>query len=129
MVSCWFWSPDDGVYFHVYLIYIIVPDGPPQDIRVQLVTPNQVRFFWSPPLEELQNGLILSYMISCVDSDGARDPITEMVTAESIGMATVSGFIPATLYNCFLSARTVIGFGVSGTIQVLTGMLIKLSWN
>ena len=78
-------------------------------------------FSWNPPLEELQNGVIAGYRISCVvDSNRTRDPITEIV-GELSRMAIVSGFTPATRYSCSLAARTSAGFGVNESRVILTG--------
>ena len=112
----------------MYCIYLCtVPDGPPQDIQFQLVAPNQVMFSWNPPLEELRNGGIQSYRISCMDSMRARDPITEVIAGALSRL--VSEFVPATLYNCSLSARTSAGFGVNDTVQVLTSKCNALYTN
>ena len=83
-------------------------------------------FLWSPPLEELQNGVIQSYLISCIDLGREREPITRIVTGEFSSMETVSGFTPATRYNCSLAARTSVGVGVNGTVIVLTSMYSTL---
>ena len=96
---------------------IAVPDGPPRDIQFQLVTPDQVMFSWSPPLEELQNGIIQSYRISC-DGGRGRESVMEIVAGALSSL--VAEFVPATMYNCSLSARTSAGFGVNDTVQVLT---------
>ena len=77
-------------------------------------------FSWTPPLEELRNGVITGYRILCVvESNRTRDPITGIV-GELSREATVSGFTPATSYNCSLAARTSAGFGVNDTRVVLT---------
>ena len=85
-------------------------------------------FSWSPPLEELQNGIIQLYRISC-DSGRGREPITEIVTGALSRLVAELNFVPATLYNCSLSARTSAGFGVNDTVQVLTSKCNALYTN
>ena len=101
-------------------VFPLAPDGPPQNIQFELRGLDSVVFSWTPPLEELQNGVITGYRISCVaDSNRTRDPITE--NAEELPrMATVLGLTPATRYNCSLAARTSAGFGANDTRVVLT---------
>ena len=82
-------------------------------------------FSWSPPLEELRNGVIQSYLISCIDLGREREPITRTVTGE-FRIETMSGFTPATRYNCSLAARTSVGVGVNGTVIVLTSVYSTL---
>ena len=41
----------------------------------------------------------------------------------------VAEFVPATVYNCSLSARTSAGFGVNDTVQVLTSKCKALYTN
>jgi hypothetical protein len=81
-------------------------------------------FSWAPPSEELSNGVITGYRISCA-ANGNRmgNPITETVGL-NVEMATVQGLTPATRYNCSLAARTSAGFGVNGTRVVLTSMTL-----
>ena len=95
----------------------LAPDGPPLNIQSELRDPDQVMFSWSPPREELRNGVIQSYLISCIAVGREEEPIISTVTGE---VETVSGFTPATRYNCSLAARTSVGYGVNGTLLVLT---------
>ena len=101
------------------VMFSSAPGGPPQNIQFELQGPDSVLFSWTPPVEELRNGIITGYRISCIDVGRTRDPITENA-GERSRMATVSGITPATHYNCSLAARTSAGFGVNGTLQVLT---------
>ena len=103
----------------MFLSFPSAPDGPPLNIQFELRGPDSVIFSWSPPLERLRNGIIAGYRISCVDDGRTRDPITENA-GELSRMATVSGFTPATRYNCSLAARTSAGFGVNDTMVILT---------
>ena len=98
----------------------LAPDGPPLNIQFELKDPGVVMFSWNPPQEELRNGIIQSYLISCVDIGRESESITRTVTGEFSRMERVSGFTPATRYNCSLAARTSVGAGVNGTLLVLT---------
>ena len=108
------------------LVSPLAPDGPPLNIQFELRDPDVVMFSWSPPREELCNGVIQSYLISCIAVGREREPITRTVTGEFSRMETISGFTPATRYNCSLAARTSVGFGVNGTVIVLTSMYSTL---
>jgi hypothetical protein len=85
--------------------------------------PDSVVFSWVPPSEELRNGVITGYKVSCVaNSSQIGNPITETVGL-NVEMATVQGLTPATHYICSLAARTSAGFGVNETqVTLLTRM-------
>ena len=82
--------------------------------------PSRVQFNFNPPREELQNGFIIEYRISCVDHDRTRDAVTMIYQSSLPRPYTLSNLVPATLYDCSLSARTSPGFGVEATVEVLT---------
>ena len=75
-------------------------------------------FSWNPPQEDLQNGVITGYRISCMETGSTGDSV--MDDSQAINSETLSGLVPATHYNCSLSAETSVGFGVATTVQVLT---------
>ena len=85
--------------------------------------PSQVQFNFNPPREDLQNGLITAYRISCVDRNHTRDAVAMIYLASLPGPYTLSNLVPGTLYDCSLSARTAPGFGVNATVEVLTSKL------
>ena len=82
--------------------------------------PSEVMFNFNPPREDLQNGLITQYRISCVDRSRSREPISENFFSNEARPYTLMSLIPATLYDCSLSASTLVGFGVAATVEVLT---------
>ena len=89
-------------------------------------SPSQVSFNFNPPREDLQNGLITHYRISCVDRNRTRAAVSETILSSAPRPYTFSDLVPATLYDCSLSARTSVGFGVEATVEVLTskGLMI-----
>ena len=85
--------------------------------------PSQVQFNFNPPREDLQNGFIFAYRISCVDRGRTRDAVAMIYLSSLSRPYTLSNLVPATLYDCSLSARTSPGFGVEATVEVLTSEL------
>ena len=115
------------ISFRHYACVIYVPtepDGPPQDITSVRVAgvPSQVMFNFNPPREDLQNGFITQYRISCVDHGRRREPVSDIFPSNQARPYTLMSLLPATLYDCSLSARTLVGFGVAATVEVLTSM-------
>ena len=84
--------------------------------------PSQVQFNFNPPREDLQNGFITEYRISCVDRSRTRDSVAMIYQSSLPRPYTLSNLVSATLYDCSLSARTSPGFGVEATVEVLTSM-------
>ena len=106
-----------------HCLHTTEPDGPPQDITFTVnVAGNtsQVQFNFNPPQEDLQNGFIIGYRISCVDRDRTRNAVTMIYQSTLSRPYTLSNLVPATLYDCSLAARTSPGFGVEATVEVLT---------
>ena len=102
-----------------------VPDGPPLNITFDMQGPDSIEFSWAPPSEELRNGIIIGYRVSCVAVGNRMGaPVTKTISVSAMVTSvttTVQGFIPATLYNCSLAARTSIEFGPYDTLVILTG--------
>ena len=98
------------------------PDGPPQDVTFALVAevPSQVMFNFNPPREDLQNGLITQNRISCADHDRSSEPVSDNFPSNQTRPYTLMNLVPATLYDCSLSASTLVGFGVAAIVKVLT---------
>ena len=65
-------------------------------------------FSWSSPAPTLRNGVITGYSLSCVPEVGGRNSISMQYTT---GALTLRGFIPATSYNCSISASNIWGNG------------------
>lgn len=49
--------------FHIKLLSIIAPSGPPRDLKVEAVDQNSLRVTWKPPLKEEWNGDIQGYQV------------------------------------------------------------------
>lgn len=82
------------------------------------MTPGQVMFSWEPPREDLQNGVITQYNVTCVDSMGRREAVVDVITAND---PRTFNLAPATQYECLIEAGTFRGFGSAEMIMVLTG--------
>ena len=98
------------------------PDDPPQNITVVFVidVPSQIRFNFNPPREDLQNGYITEYRVSCVDRDRTRAPVSNDFPSNAPRLYSLSGLVPATEYDCSLSASTSVGFGAAASVEILT---------
>ena len=98
-----------------------VPDGPPLNIQGRGVDgmPLQVSISWQPPLPELSNGEITGYNINCGSSVATTDQLNVLVDVS----------MPATIHNCLVAAATRVGPGANGSVQALTGTILKLLAN
>ena len=75
-------------------------------------------FSWSPPAPTERNGVITGYSLSCVPEAGGGSSISMQYTAA--GTFTLGGFIPATSYNCSVSASNSQGRGPAIYMLVTT---------
>ena len=95
---------------------ILGPSSPPTNFLVSSVSPYTLSFFWNPPPEETQNGVITSYTLSCQPEQALP---SLPVTYTAAGTYVISGFSAATLYNCSVFAATAGGSGPPA-LQMIT---------
>ena len=69
---------------------------------------NAIHVSWNPPPLSEQNGVITGYSLTCIPYDQDTN-LTQSYSTH--GMFSVSGFIPATTYNCSVFAGTSGGRG------------------
>ena len=93
---------------------LAAPEGAPQSIQGRGVgeMPLRVDLSWQPPLPELRNGDIVRYHITC-----GGMPTTTAELSIRVSVPT-----PATRYTCSVAAATAVGPGVSGSVDVLSGI-------
>ena len=115
-----------GVY-ELTSIIIIGPSSPPTNFRLFAMGPDSVGVSWDPPPLEAQNGNIIAYTLTCQPEELLEALPTTYPTA---GNYSLSGFSPATTYNCTLYATSAGGSGPPA-LQTVTlfddGMVITIS--
>ena len=99
----------------------LAPDAPPQNFVFLVIddVPEMVEFFWEPPLQSQQNGVITGYNIVCTSGTVSLTFMTNDVMSDILN-ATVGIFIPATEYSCAITASTSAGPGPAETRIILT---------
>ena len=113
---------------HTYLLVfftsiVLSPDGPPLNFEITVQGPRTLTFSWDPPSENLRNGAITGYLLSC-DLQPEGLPITYMQSDfNEMGgvVATLSGFAPSTTYNCTVLASNGVGDGPNAIATATTG--------
>ncbi|KAL5250568.1 hypothetical protein ACHWQZ_G016337 [Mnemiopsis leidyi] len=97
-----------------------VPDGRPQNLRIEPLSPEELKITWQPPSEEKQNGVITEYETTCIyQCEGNCD-------AEEAGLEvrvhsiktlqlewTLGALKEDSLYSCESRAFTAVGPGPS----------------
>lgn len=89
------------------------PSGPPTNLRVIFVNATSMVVAWSPPGQELRNGIIQNYKI-CFRSLKITEQCEELVGSQN--NYTVSNLIPFTVYDVIVNAATHVGYGPSTMI-------------
>ena len=111
-----------------FLLTLLVPTGPPQDITSQIVSPTTLNLSWSPPTEERRNGLIQLFTVSITELE-TRTLQTFTTPGESI---IISNRHPFYRYSFTIAAETVIGrgpFSVTSTVHMPEAGEIRLLAN
>ena len=94
----------------------IGPSSPPTNFRITATSSENITVSWDPPPRESQNGMITAYTLTCQPQE-LETPLP--VTYSAAGTYILSGFRPATSYNCTIFAATAGGNGPT-TYQVVT---------
>lgn len=63
---------------------------------------------WSPPEDSLQNGVIVSYTLTCT-SNG--EMVVDLTLNPTVFEMTIDLFSPSTGYACSVAASTAVGIG------------------
>ena len=93
----------------------LVPDGAPRNLTAVSNSSTTVYLTWVEPLESLQNGEITGYRIRYSGKDGS---VSELLTNETHYL--LKRLVKYTCYNISVEARTEVGFGPLGYINVTT---------
>ena len=102
---------------HVCIIFnCTAPTGSPLNFVAVPAGARNITFTWEVPEPRLQNGVILSYAITCQPS-----PSSPLGPVSEAGSVTLNGFAPATTYNCSVSASNSVGSGPLTYDAVTTG--------
>ena len=79
------------------------------------ISPFSINVSWSPPPLEAQNGIITAYIFTCQPEENLEAlPATYPIT----GNYFITGFTPATTYNCLVYATTAGGSGPPATQDI-----------
>ena len=101
--------------FHFTLLS--VPSGPPQQISATNITATAIVFSWMPPLPELQNGVIKSYVITVFEAD--TNSLIQIYDNHSDTSIFLTNLHPFYSYQISVSAVT-IKVGPPGTANAST---------
>ena len=99
-------------------IFFVGPSSPTTDFQLNATSPTSILFYWGPPPEDDQNGIITSYVLSC-RSEAETVPVAFPMSYPTAGSYNISGFSPTITYNCSVYAVTAGGSGPSAT-QTIT---------
>ena len=89
-----------------YLSSSSVPSASPGNITVVEITSHSVSLMWIPPARELQNGIIIGYIINVTVEDTG-----EMYRLYSNTTNITATLIPFTMYTMVVTAENNVGTG------------------
>jgi hypothetical protein len=101
-------------YYPVNCIPIVVPSGPPRNVRSQADS-RSLTLWWSLPASEHQNGVITRYTVRLCDT-GCQ---TRYITAPNTRI-TVGNLHPYTIYTYRIAASTSAGQGHYTSLHQVT---------
>ena len=110
--------------------YTVPPDGPPLNFAITVQGPRTLTFSWDPPSENLRNGAITGYLLSCAPQPEELPMTYEQSDFNEMGgvVTTLSGFAPSTTYNCTVLASNIAGDGPTAIAIATTGEDCKHSF-
>ena len=96
------------------------PTGPPRNFVVT-VENTSLRFEWDPPADDKIGGTLISYTLTCSDTDDENFEVELKV----IGNITLDEFLPSTAYTCTIFASTNGGDGPTASVTATTDGIIN----
>ena len=103
-----------------YLPLPSVPDGRPQNLRIEPLSPEELKITWQPPSEEKQNGVIIGYETTCIyQCEGNCDEEEAGVEVRKHSIKTLQlewtlgSLKEDSMYSCESRAFTAVGPGPS----------------
>ena len=91
-----------------------MPSGSPQGFMGTTQSPSSVRFSWTPPRDENQNGRIVAYTINITETGSGA--IIQRTVPGAQTTITVSPLMPFTAYDVSIVASTTVGIGPFSTL-------------
>ena len=92
-----------------FVYFTLVPDDPPQNIRVIGIEPTVLKAFWLPVSNETINGIGLGYKLSLFTTAGTK--IRNYTLNASVLSLEITGLDIWTNYSIRMAAFTIIGDG------------------
>ena len=89
----------------IFLNYLILSTGSPQNVSVRATTHTTIDISWKPPIADSQDGIVLKYSISC-SSHGWKDSST---LSWHYNHYQWNHLVPFTHYTCCVKALTTNG--------------------
>ncbi len=123
-------TSEAGIYAEVFFVLVIMvygtsliaPTGPPESLSIVSTTSRNVTLSWASPQESERNGMIVGYMVACVNRDGSA---ISTLTTTSFSI-TVGGLSPYSFYMCSVTASTSIGNSPEATLNFTTATDCKM---
>ena len=97
----------------VFPLLHVVPTGSPLNCTNFTFNARDVWLQWEEPLQELQNGQIMGYNLTCLSNNSCANLSTDLSTTETSNATsfTIAPISPFTQYACSLSAINEVGEG------------------
>ena len=95
---------------------LTAPTGPPRNLTVIFVSSVSVKLTWSEPSADLQNGVIISYLLN-ITSQQSDEVVSYTSNTTSLH---VLGLKPFVSYSCVVSAVTSVGIGPYTLLAFMT---------
>ena len=99
-------------YFEIRNVCCIsVPIAPPRNLINITFFPRSVTLDWDPPVKVDQNGEIVGYNLTCIQTNGPQVSGLTATQSSIETMFTIPVLVPFTEYTCRLSSINVMGEG------------------
>ena len=89
----------------------VVPIGPPRNLINTTFLPRNVTLYWDPPVRVDQNGEVVGYNLTCIQTNGPQVSGLTATQSSTETMFTIPVLVPFTEYTCRLSSINVVGEG------------------
>ena len=98
-------------YAKPFLIFELAPSGPPRNFSIMKMYSHKLTVQWLPPDPFLQYGIIISYTLTCYETESkvVLSSLPRVFPHPPPVNVTVDGLQPFTMYNCTIVANNSAG--------------------
>ena len=97
------------INFIYTILIVLAPDGPPVEVVAIAISESRIFVSWEEPARDLQNGVILEYIVRYTNVEDASSNSAEQETVSKGNRVVISNLSPGATYRVRVAAKNSAG--------------------